>query len=262
MADFINKQLLQFLSFLKNPKDEVPLPTTIASKFKIVLSFFLLEIPVMLVLILIIGGLENAKLINTDNHSIETLLKTVPTTALFFLVIIIAPLFEELIFRLYLRYETNLLIGASIRFSYLFFDREKAAQFDLAMNSKWSWFYPKIFYFSALLFGLVHLVNFEITPAILLLSPIIVAPQIVLGLVIGYLRVRHGFWTGFMMHAFHNFVFVGISVIAFKTNPDLEKKKISQQRIIEWNSSQACIVYNSCKLEKVFQLKKYNQEQF
>lgn len=252
MSDFINKQLLQFVSFLKNPTDETPLPTTFASKFKIVLSFFLLEIPVMLVLILIISGLENAKLINTDNHSIEALLKTVPTAALFFIVVIIAPLFEELIFRLYLRYETNFAIGLSIGFA-RFFGQEKAKEVDLSLKESWLRFYPKIFYFSAFLFGLVHLVNFEITTAILLLSPIIVAPQIVLGLVIGYLRVRHGFWTGFLMHAFHNFVFVGISVIALKTSPDLEKKKISQQRIIEWNSSQECRVNNTLKHEKVFQ---------
>ena len=183
----------------------------------------------MLVLILIMGGLESAHIINTENHAIEKLFKTMSTTAIFFLVVIIGPFVEELIFRLSLRYETNILIGISIRFGNLFFDREKAAQFDLALNSKWSRFYPKIFYFSALLFGLVHLVNYEISPAILLFSPIIVAPQIVLGLIIGFLRVRYGFWTGFMMHSFHNLFFIGISIFAMhqspnKTVPDSDKK--------------------------------------
>lgn len=212
----IQNHLNDFLSFLKKPTDKVDLPISIASKFKIVLAFFVIELPVMLVIILIMGGLESAHIINTENHAIEKLFKTMSPTAIFFLVVIIAPLVEELIFRLYLRYETNLLIGISIRFGNLFFDREKAAQFDLALNRKWSRFYPKFFYFSALLFGLVHLVNYEISPAILLFSPILVASQIAGGLIIGFLRVRHGFWTGFMMHSFHNFVYLGISLIGMQ----------------------------------------------
>lgn len=212
----IQNHLNDFLSFLKKPTDEVTIPISMASKFKIVLIFFIIELPVSLASILIISGLEAANIINTENHAIETLFKTMSTTAFFFLVVIIDPFVEELIFRLSLRYETNLFIGISIRFGNLFFDREKAAQFDLALNRKWSRFYPKFFYFSALLFGLVHLVNYEISPAILLFSPILVASQIVGGLIIGFLRVRHGFWTGYMMHSFHNLVYIGIGIIGMQ----------------------------------------------
>lgn len=249
MSYTIQNHLNDFLSFLKKPTDKVDLPISIPSKFKIVLTFFVIELPVMLVLILIMGGLESAHIINTENHAIEKLFKTMSTTAIFFLVVIIAPLVEELIFRLYLRYETNLLIGTSIRFSHLFLDREKAAQFDLDLNSKWSRFYPKIFYFSALLFGLVHLVNYEISPTILLFSPILVAPQIVLGLIIGFLRLRYGFWTGFMMHSFHNLFIMCISIIGMqlssnKTLPDSDKKPT--QELTSKNSlSINTIVYSS-----------------
>lgn len=65
-----------------------------------------------------------------------------------------------------------------------------------------------------MLFGLIHITNFEFSYTILLLSPILVAPQIILGFFIGFLRVRYGFVLGFLMHALHNAVFIGFGLFS------------------------------------------------
>jgi hypothetical protein len=73
--------------------------------------------------------------------------------------------------------------------------------------------YTYIFYFSAILFGIVHITNYKLSYTILLLSPILIAPQILVGS-IGFLRVRYGFVWGFLLHALHNAVFVGIGILS------------------------------------------------
>ena len=58
----------------------------------------------------------------------------------------------------------------------------------------------------ALWFGLVHLVNFEIdwSVAAVLAAPIMVLPQIWLGLMFTIARVRYAWWAGLVLHAGHN----------------------------------------------------------
>ncbi|MFV8370636.1 DUF3738 domain-containing protein [Flavobacterium sp. LB2R40] len=46
------------------------------------------------------------------------------------------------------------------------------------------------------------------------------APQIISGLFIGFLRVRHGFVLGILMHALHNAFFIGIPLIFMLSTPE------------------------------------------
>jgi hypothetical protein len=48
---------------------------------------------------------------------------------------------------------------------------------------------------------------------ILLFSPIIVAPQFVAGLLLGYMRIRHGVISGFLLHAMHNAIIFCIPLL-------------------------------------------------
>jgi hypothetical protein len=57
------------------------------------------------------------------------------------------------------------------------------------------------------------LANFPFSLTILLLSPILVAPQIFFGLIFGYLRVRYGFMMGFFMHALCNALLIGLGLL-------------------------------------------------
>jgi membrane protease YdiL (CAAX protease family) len=66
------------------------------------------------------------------------------------------------------------------------------------------WFYL----LSTLAFASVHLANFAEGNALILLP--LTLPQLLLGLILGYVRVQFGLWAGVLLHAAHNSLFVGL----------------------------------------------------
>ncbi|SHL25408.1 CPBP family intramembrane glutamic endopeptidase [Flavobacterium xanthum] len=219
MQEAIKENYFNLMVFLKNPKDEAGPKRTVVQKIKTLLSLLLIEIPVMVVLILLISGLEQLGLVDPENHAMENLIKSVSIPVLLLVVVIIIPFFEELLFRLYLRYKDNYALHFIVAVASLTGKRnqQKATTF---LRSVWTKRYKFIFYFSAVLFGMVHITNFEFSYTILLLSPLLVAPQIILGLIIGYLRVRDGFISGFLMHGLHNALFIGIGILSIANHSE------------------------------------------
>ena len=61
-------------------------------------------------------------------------------------------------------------------------------------------------WFSVAAFGVVHLANYDVswTVATIVVAPLVVSPQIWLGLMFTIARVRYGWWAGLVLHAFHN----------------------------------------------------------
>lgn len=55
-------------------------------------------------------------------------------------------------------------------------------------------------------FGIVHLANYDVawSFAAVVVAPLVVSPQIWLGLMFTIARVRYGWWAGLVLHAFHN----------------------------------------------------------
>jgi membrane protease YdiL (CAAX protease family) len=66
-----------------------------------------------------------------------------------------------------------------------------------------AWF----FWASALAFAAIHLSNFGAAGADMV--PLVL-PQFMLALLLGYLRVTHGLWSAVLLHAMHNAVFVSL----------------------------------------------------
>ncbi|RPH33885.1 MAG: CPBP family intramembrane metalloprotease [Bacteroidales bacterium] len=65
--------------------------------------------------------------------------------------------------------------------------------------------YPLFFFFSAILFGLLYIFNFEgINVYNFIFTPLLVLPQIFMGLILGYIRVIYGFKYGVLLHAIVN----------------------------------------------------------
>lgn len=62
------------------------------------------------------------------------------------------------------------------------------------------WFYLV----SAVAFGLVHLINYDLQPIHWAFALLIVSPQMISGSVFGYIRIRHGFWFGVAAHSLLN----------------------------------------------------------
>ncbi len=64
--------------------------------------------------------------------------------------------------------------------------------------------YPWLFHSSALAFAAVHLFNFRMTSMSLVLLPLLVLPQWLTGLVLGWMRVRRGIGASMALHAIFN----------------------------------------------------------
>ncbi len=107
--------------------------------------------------------------------------------------ILVVPFIEEIIFRLPLRYERNYI------FQLIDFISGNRVQ------KVWKKHYVFFFYAFAITFGLLHITNYENTELLFyFIAPFLVLTQFVTGLFIGYLRLKAGFFWGFLFHAFFN----------------------------------------------------------
>jgi membrane protease YdiL (CAAX protease family) len=203
---------LDFISFLKNPVEQADPVQTRSEKAKKLFTLLLMDIPVMGVLIGVLSCMEALGLFDLDTTKFNLLFLTIPVWPLILILVILIPFFEELIFRLYLRYKYNYLLRFFVFLSSIL-GLQNHKKFVAHVNQFWIRRYKTIFYFSAILFGFVHLANYGYTTMILIFSPLIVAPQFVAGLFLGYLRVRHGVISGFLLHAMHNAIIFCIPLL-------------------------------------------------
>jgi len=173
--------------FLKNPVYQIDSNTSIKYKVFFLLKLLVLSLTVNIALSIIIGGVLSSLDLELGKHAIETLFNNYSYTFILFAAVILAPILEELLFR-----------------GPMFFFRK---------SSNFRFF----FYLFTLAFGFYHIINYEITPAILALSPLLVAPQILVGAFMGFIRIRLGLVWAMLLHASYNLVLVG-SVILLKAS--------------------------------------------
>ena len=140
--------------------------------------------------------------------------------------ILLAPIYEEIIFRSLLKFKINniILFIATLTFFIVYFVfRSKIelviifsillftllflliiysrSKIELFLSSKFKYF----FYATALTFGLVHASNFTgDTYLILAFSLILGGPQIVLGFILGYIRMNYGLIYSMLFHMIVN----------------------------------------------------------
>ncbi|MGB1042775.1 MAG: lysostaphin resistance A-like protein [Tenacibaculum sp.] len=168
----------ELIAYLKNPVLEKDDNLNSSYRFKKFLHLLVISILTGALLTPLFVLIEHLGWVNMENHAMEELMRNNTKWFIFFIAVILAPLFEELFFR------------APIT---LF---RRAKTFKIA------------FYVFAILFGLVHLTNFNITTNVLLLAPILVAPQTILGGYLGFIRVRFGLQWSMLLHACYNAFFV------------------------------------------------------
>lgn len=203
---------LNFYAFLISPTENKDDKASTKNKIAQLISIFFLNLPVVIVLILIIGIVESTGAYNTEKHKISDLLNESPRLALFSAVII-APLIEELIFRTYLVKKYSPIKILSI-ISHFFMLKNKDLAYNI-LSSYWEKYYKYIIYFSAFIFGLVHITNYDINTNLLLFSPLVISPQIYIGLCLAYLRVKFGLIWAMAYHSFYNFILMAPVVLFF-----------------------------------------------
>jgi membrane protease YdiL (CAAX protease family) len=219
MLNFTKEVYSDLFVFLNNPEEKPAVVQPKSEKAKKLFALLILDLPIMGLLVGILSVLEKAGLFDLESNKMTMLFLSFPTWLFILLLVILVPFFEELIFRLYLRYKYNYLLRFLV-FLTSIAGTKNHRKVKILVKRFWIKRYKHIFYFSAIVFGLVHLTNYNTTLLMVLFSPIVVAPQIVAGLFCGYLRVRHGLLTGFLMHAMHNAIFLCIPLLFISGSMD------------------------------------------
>ncbi|MFS4492020.1 CPBP family intramembrane glutamic endopeptidase [Maribacter sp. 2308TA10-17] len=171
--------LFELWNFIKNPVYIEDQNTDTSYRVKILMGLVGIGLAISIALGLVGGVVETIFSLDLGEHAVQAALEKNSPWYLFLLAVIIAPIFEELFFR-----------GPMVFF------REKT-------------YFKYIFYTLTILFGFIHISNFEISNTVILLSPILVAPQIGVGVIFGFIRIRFGlFWT-ILCHALFNLILMG-----------------------------------------------------
>ncbi len=204
-----------FLNYLKNPVVRENEKPKASSLLQLLLTYFLFAIGLGF-FAAILAVIAHIKRTPFSFHS-----KTVE----FLYVVMVGPVLEEILFRSWLKFKIiNILLFAGVLiflflinighkpyvvfvtgtllfvfFSTLhLFKQENIASF---IQKHFKFF----FYASSLGFGLVHATNFTGHPwLILALSPILAGPQIVLGFLLGYIRMKNGLVYSILLHMLVN----------------------------------------------------------
>jgi len=145
-----------------------------------------------MVLGLLVGLFQSLFGLDFGEHAIEEAIEKYPLYVLFLGAVFAAPILEELIFR-----------------GPLFLFRD-------------SRYFKYFFYASILIFGFYHITNFEITTTTLLFSPLLVSPQLSVGSLLGFIRVRFGLSWAIALHAAYNLILVGPVILLKLMNIPLE----------------------------------------
>ncbi|CAM1347433.1 CPBP family intramembrane glutamic endopeptidase [Tenacibaculum insulae] len=168
----------ELVCYLKNPVSQKDANTNNSYRFNKFLHLLVISIITGIAITPLFALIEHLNLV--DQHAMEELMKTKSKWYIAIFAIVAAPLFEELIFR---------------------------APITLLKEKS----FKKGFYLFAIAFGLIHITNFKISTNVILLAPILVAPQTILGGYLGFIRVRFGLQWSILLHASYNAFFVLLS---------------------------------------------------
>ncbi|WP_036154138.1 CPBP family intramembrane glutamic endopeptidase [Maribacter forsetii] len=170
--------LEELLLFAKNPIYEQDITNPFANKLRTSFKLLIIALCTSIVLLLITSGVENLLQLEMGKHAMDDLFENYSPLLIFFLAVVVAPFFEELLFR-----------GPLIFFK----------------DSK---FFKYAFYVFTIAFGFMHISNFEMSTQVVLFSPLLVAPQIGVGFLLGFIRVKFGLVWSMALHACYNMVLI------------------------------------------------------
>ncbi|NQY30560.1 MAG: CPBP family intramembrane metalloprotease [Flavobacteriaceae bacterium] len=272
MISSIKNTLDDLLLFLKKPKDQQDSNQTTNYKSNRLFSILAIDLLLAVVFMTIISLLEHFDLVNLEDHKSNELMQ-LPAIAIILVGALIIPFLEELIFRSYLRLKHNYLLQPLLYIT-SFTGKTNKEKLKTFIENNWGKFYTSIFYISALIFALVHLSNFEDINEILLFIPILIAPQFIVGLLAGYLRVKFGLLWGVILHGLHNLILLSLSLIFI--NSSINKANISNEKFIlkieeinngNLNSKSSSfnsdyVYFENFKLEKLIALLLEKEEKF
>src|SRR5690606_29863131 len=129
----------------------------------------------------------------------------------------------------------------------------------------WQRNFKIIFYLVAILFGLIHSLNFENewNWLFILLLPIMVLSQSVTGLFLGYIRLRLGFIWAVIFHACFNFVLITVPYLAYQNTELINIKTANYELQVEGlfcKDSDTSSITHDKHNDKIFMIKSTNTD--
>lgn len=179
----MKETFLKLINYLKNPVLEKDTNFDLNYRFKIFFHILFISILTGILITPVFSLFEAMNWISMENHKVEELFTGMNKLLIILSAGVIIPTIEEALFR-----------GPLTAFN-------TAKSFKIG------------FYVLTLLFGFVHITNFDLTTSVLLLSPILVLPQLLVGSYFGYVRVRFGLQWSILLHGSYNSFFILLSFI-------------------------------------------------
>ncbi|GGW25904.1 CPBP family intramembrane glutamic endopeptidase [Arenibacter certesii] len=183
--------LIRVWSFVKSPDGAQWRHISTGTKLNVMFQLLILGLVLGISTGIFLGLITEISGVDLGTHASEKWLEKSTFSVIFF-VAVLAPVLEEILFR-----------GPLTWF------KDKT-------------YFKYVYYTSIVLFGGVHLSNFELSNELYALSLIVVAPQIILGAILGYIRIRMGLKWAIFLHASHNGVLLVPLVIMKLLNFPLE----------------------------------------
>ena len=237
MVESIGEELRSFYNFLKYPQQNIFKENlNLKNVLPIISSYYVVFICGIIVLtpFAALAGLDSMP------HKLQDL-QEMNKWVLLLVAVITQPFLEELLFRFPLKYHRalialiltmvgmiiymvlskfnpsqaepdflsiNILIPLSftlisILVIYLFYRNEDSLK---RLSNFVKRYFPHFFYTVAVYFAFVHFFNFETTGNQWLFTPIMVFPQFLIALFVGYTRLRYGFLSAVIIHMINNLI--------------------------------------------------------
>lgn len=219
----MNIEIIRFYNYIKKPHYKILQDQS--CKYLSLTILFCLYLGVSLFLSFLI---KLYCLLCNLQYSIQKPQITISLPLILLLIVIIAPIKEEVQFRLLLRpckinflifigvmimtsmvfYFSGKVTFSFIYISFLFFIIIFSFLFKKERKLLYTTYFRLLFYLSILVFGLAHIVNYSGNSLYLIMGIfILTSPQILLGSILGYVRMMYGFKYSILLHILNNSLF-------------------------------------------------------
>ncbi len=209
----VSAEIKNIIFFLRYPTEYSVGEITLADKFIRLIILLVFELAIIFMLSPFLSIILELFNIDQGKHAVSEMVEQESTLFILVSSVILAPLIEEVMFRLFLRYRRNypmLILLYLIKKSGVY----GKGNIHIPIYRWWRKRFIYIFYVSALMFGAVHMTNYQNGDSLFFLFPIFTFPQIVMGIFLGYIRLKQGFIWSVLLHALHNFILLSLVLIA------------------------------------------------
>ncbi len=234
--------LIDLVNFIRRPKNEPYIEKSTKHKIYDTIGLFFIK----LVFSIIVASLLQL-VYEPENQTSASMTERFGPLALLLVGGLILPIFEEITFRLSLKFRPLYLALTSGTFTYYimtkavfksrlsmvdgtFWYRVTAGVTMLlivyaiaskssirqALQQFWKTQFKWIYYVSCVSFAWLHIFNFELNVANLLLLPILTLPQLFSATIAGYTRVAFGFKYPLLIHMTTNTLFLSLTFLPLK----------------------------------------------